>query len=273
MKNKILIFALFILVLGAVAFGVSRNIKTSDKNNILFVAVNQKDEKVNLETITLSSETSTNFNGVKMKIYKNSYGYEIKYPLAWHELGLPGTYGNQKDMDTYRYFSPHPINEELSRFLLKPIGCEGEEDGCTKYFSKYQSKDYSMIEIYAQGFDHTATLPDVRISDASKKHILFPDKTDGVIWTQNAGKIRFVIIDDEAHKYQYRITIRDPREFGLDFTKDILPIISTFRLTGQFKSPESPTQPNYPKEEVNTKIKTTDVINPVETNTEPVLVH
>jgi hypothetical protein len=221
-----------------------------------------------LPFLNKTNQPEIDSNVADMIIYKNPYGYEIKYSSHWDVLDLPDTYGNWKDMNIHHYFSPHPINEELHRLLLKPIGCEGEEDGCAKYFEKYSKKEYSLFEIYVQRFDRGIALPDMQIPDAEKAYIIFLDGIKGVMWTQDVSGIRFVIVDDIENNYRYQIQIRNPQEYGLDFTNNVLPILTTFHLTGQINQPEFSTQPVYPKEEVDRKSEEGDAIDPVKINNE-----
>lgn len=229
MKNKILIFALFVLVLGGVAWGMLRSQKI-DKGvtPVTTEEKNTQNNAVNLETITLPSEKPASFGGIKMVVYKNPHGYEVTYPADWDKLGLPDTYGDQRDDTIHHYFSPYPVNEELHRLLLKPIGCE-DETSCDKYFEKYSKKDYSLFETYIQMFNRGITLPDMQIPDAKKMHLIFPDGAKGVMWTQNINKTRVIIIDDTKKNYRYHITIGNPQEYGIS-QEEALWVLSTFKI-------------------------------------------
>ena len=221
-KIILVIVSLLAVVLGGVGWSFLNNKKPAQQP--VPNGTNQ------IETKIISVEDSTNFEGVEMEIYQNKNGYEISYPSYWDKLGLADTYGDQRDLSINYYFSPTKINEELHRLLLKPIGCEGDS-GCGEYFEKYSKTEYSLFEIYVKKFDSGIELPDIQIPNAQKIQIVFPDGTKGVMWNQNSGEMRLIIINDTIHSYQYRIKIRNPQEYGLDFEQDILPILSTFKIT------------------------------------------
>lgn len=226
-KTILTISILLAVILGIIAWNLLRDNKLTQ-----LPFLNETDQS-ETDVIILDKAIDSNVTDMTdMIVYKNPYGYEIKYSSHWNELGLPDAYGNWKDVNIRHYFSPYPINEELHRLLLKPFGCEGEEDGCAKYFEKYSKKEYSLFEIYVQRFDRGIALPDIQIPDAKKAYIVFFDGTKGTMWTQGVSGIRFVIVDDIENNYRYQIQIRNPQEYGLDFTNNILPILSTFHLTG-----------------------------------------
>lgn len=189
--------------------------------------VSNKANDIEMNIVTLAR--ITDFKGIKMKTYQNKNGYEISYPSYWSELDLADTYGDQRDLNANHYFSPTKINKELHQLLLKPIGCEGE-GGCEKYFEKYSKTEYSLFEIYVQKFDQGLKFPDIQIPDAQKKQIIFPDGTNGIMWNQNSDETYFIIADNIIHNYRYQIKIRNPLDYGLNFEKDILPILSTFKI-------------------------------------------
>ncbi len=253
MKNKIIIISIsiFLIISAAVWFVVDGQDKSDEiisKQETGVVSQGKSSEVVleedeNLEVVSIDKVAG--FEGVELSTHENPYGYRIKFPSSWRESVLVDNYAS-----AHYYFSPYAINDRLQGLLLKPFGCEGE-GGCSSIFGKYSPEEYSLFEIYTKMFDKGSAIPEIKYSGATKTLIVFPDKTQGVVWTLEDDLTkttkRIVVINDGVNSFQYRIEIRDPQQYELDFTNDILPILSTFELTGEIKPEE------FPKISPNTK--------------------
>jgi hypothetical protein len=185
-----------------------------------------------MDTIVLPPPASE--KSLELTTYRNPFGYEITYPTAWYTLGLPDTYGDQRETEAHHHISPLPINEELHRLMLRPFGCEGDPNVCSGYLKDYTETDYALLDILAQGFDSDIVMPTIYIPEEyrdSAQQIEFPDGSTGVSWITDTKNARIIIVDNERRNLRYNIVIRDPRLYGLDFTKDMVPILSSFHLT------------------------------------------
>lgn len=143
MKNKFLIFALFILVLGAVAWGVSRNQKTT--NNAVIPVATEENKPQN--TIT-NNETPTqvNLDTAEWKTYQNKeVGISFKYPDIFKRTDIKIIKGDTGRMfNGVLEFAPNHwisfggVTEDFSQAkggsILDTLGYE--KDG-SKYFLKF----------------------------------------------------------------------------------------------------------------------------------------
>jgi hypothetical protein len=179
----------------------------------------------------ISADKPTSFEGVEMTTYKNPDGYEITYPKNWFEFNLPDTYGDQRIVTAHHYISPSKINSELEGLLLKPMGCE--DGGCQKYFSKFVPIDYSLMDIYVKKFDSRSELNSVEFQNAQKTELVLESGVHAVMWTFNYKNIdtRKILIDGIDPRVRYEISIREPKNYKLDFDTDIMSIINTFKIT------------------------------------------
>lgn len=169
MKNKFLISAFFVLVLGAVAWGVLRGQKINKE--VPPVTTEEKkpqNNPINFETITLSSEKPVSFEGVEMTTYKSSSGYEITYPKGWISVLAPK--GTNPYLENYAIYpkdipyGPAPIidisiNKKTLNQIFSDLGIEQTTlqkvlvNNITGY--KYQAKNHPSVSYFFEINDYT----------------------------------------------------------------------------------------------------------------------
>ncbi len=127
MKNKISIFILLTLVLGATAWGVLRNQKATKE--IIPTPIEEKkpqNNTTNTETITLPSEKPASFTGVEMTTYRNEL-FELTFPKKWKKNET--TLQKKEDNSFYYSITPDIIYPRgIPKGILNPLFSIDVED-------------------------------------------------------------------------------------------------------------------------------------------------